>query len=497
MFTTGKRLLTLMTCLGASPLASCTRDVPTEPAHGSPAPGLDAAVGGVALCHLPSGGEILEVAAPALAAHLSHGDYLTTLYVSHEAGQPTDGAHFASIAQALAAARATRLARGELRSAACRVTIAVAAGTYQGAAGAAAAGLESFPLIVDVPDITLRGALNMGLDGAGRATGEATGTGITTLTPVDPLPIVDDASTPIIIANAHPTGSAGNGLTVEGFVFQSGHDPDEDAGGQGVLSVRATGLTVRGNRFESGFTESIDLRAGSGDVVQNHLAGTAGTCDICLAGPGSFRASGNRLLAGGIPGIVVSSPVGLPVPSGVEPLDLPATAETWADIRNNEVRDHQRVPVGTGIRVDAIGVGAPDVHGTIHAVIQDNALVNNRFALIVHGAFPVANTDRIGNVDVTFGGNVLQQSCQTNLLVSLSRHTNALGLTSRPYLLNSTFRLALGGDVSWEDVWFAHPDGFGNALIVDGQTIANGGRQSYDATGCPGLAASSAAASLR
>jgi hypothetical protein len=487
MSTTFEHSRALAVCLGVALLASCTPDAPTATHDGRPELSGTPAVGTIAVCHVPDGGKILEVAEPALAGHLSHGDYITTLLVSHESGQPADGAHFGSIGEALAAARGGRLARGELVSAACRITIVVSAGAYQGTAGPASGGLEQFPLIVDVPDITLRGALEMGLDGADRATGDGTGGGETTLSPLEPLPVVAGASTPIVIANAHPGGSAGDGLTVEGFVFQSGHDPAVDAGGQGVLSVRTQRVTIRGNRFEGGFTESVDIRAGTGRVVENHLAGTAGTCDVCLAGPGSFEATGNRLLAGGIPGIVVSSPVGLAVPSGVEPFELPAPAETRAVIWNNEVRDHQRTPVGTGIRVDAIGVGAPNVHGTIHAIIRDNALVNNRFGMIVHAAFPVANTDRKGDVDVTLGGNKFQQSCQTNLLVSLSRHTTALGLTNNPYLLNSTFQLTLNGNVSWDDVWFSHPAGFGNTLVVDGQTIPNGGRQSYAPAGCPGL----------
>lgn len=36
------------------------------------------------------------------------------------------------------------------------------------------------------------------------------------------------------------------------------------------------------------------------------------------------------------------------------------------------------------------------------------------------------------------------------------------------------------------DAWFGHPDGFGNTLIVDGQTIPNGVRAFYDDNGCPG-----------
>jgi hypothetical protein len=221
-------------------------------------------------------------------------------------------------------------------------------------------------------------------------------------------------------------------------------------------------------------------------VVQNHLAGTAGSCDVCLAGPGRYSAVGNRLLSGGIPGIDAVPMVLLPVPPGVDQDVLPATAETWVDIRNNEVRDHQRVPVGVGIRMDAFGVGAPSVHGVLHAVVQDNTLLNNRFGIMVHGGFIAANTDRRSDVDLTLGGNVFQGSCQANLFVSFARHQTGLGLQNTPYLLNSTFTLTLNGDASWDDVWYSHKAGFGNTLVVDGGVVAEGQRTFYSAIGCPG-----------
>lgn len=451
------------------------------------APGAaDASAPKVDVCHLSeSRGAILSVGAPALDAHLEHGDYVTTLIVGQPPGQFPNGVYFDRIGSALDAARDGRLARGELVSTACRITVVVPAGTYYGSAIAPATGsIERFPLVVDVPDITLRGALEMEIDDSGRAKGSGTGDGETTLTPLEPLPVVDGSSTPLIVVNGHPDESAGNGFIVEGFVFQSGHDPDVDSGGQGVLAVRVTGVVVRRNRFEAGFSDSVDFRAASGALEQNHLSGTR-ACDVCLAGPGSYRAVGNRLLKGGLPGIVVAGFVDLPLPSVVEPLEVPVEAETWAEILNNEVRDHGRAPVGVGIRVDALGNGAPDVRNKVHAVIRDNLLVNNRFGMIVHAAFPVNDTARKGDVDVTLGGNVFEKSCQARLLVSLSRHTTALGLSGSPYLLDSTFQLDLGGDIEWDAVWYSHPDGFGNRLIVDGQLMPNGSRHFYDAAGCP------------
>ena len=479
----------LALCLGITAvMAACPADAPTRPADRQRQASFSASSAGkVALCHRTgSGAGQLEVAPPALAGHLGHGDYVTTLLVSHDAGPTADGVHFARIGDALGAARAGRLARGELTAAACRITIIVSAGVYTGTAiGSASGTTEQFPMIVDVPEITLRGALVMGLDEAGRATGIGATADETTLSSIERLPTLNGAPTPIIVANAHPGGSSSSGLTVEGFVFRSGPDPAAAAAGQGVLSLRVTGLTIRGNRFHA-FINPVDLRASSADVFQNHAAGT-GACDLCLVGPGTYRAIGNRILAGGIEGIITGPALTLPVPSGVEPYELPATSETWAEIRNNEVRDHLRVAAGAAIRVDAVGLGAPNVHGTTHAVVRDNLIVNNRFGMIVHAGFPTAAGNLKGDVDVTLGGNTIAQSCQAKLLVGLSRQNTALGLANGSYLLNSNFALSLGGDVSWSDVWFAHPAGFGNTLIVDGQTIANGVRQSYSAAGCPGL----------
>jgi hypothetical protein len=104
--------------------------------------------------------------------------------------------------------------------------------------------------------------------------------------------------------------------------------------------------------------------------------------------------------------------------------------------------------------------------------------------IILEAAFPVASKSLHGDLDVTARNNDIEQSCQNPLLVSFSRHTTGLGLTNQPYLRNSTYTMRFDNDTSLgvRNMWYAHPAGFGNTLIVNGVVVPNGTRQSYDAT---------------
>jgi hypothetical protein len=468
----------LLGCLGTiAILASCSSDAPTAPDQNlAPADLVQTAGTSVPVCHRSgTGGAIIDVPPAALAAHLAHGDYLTSLAVSHVSRQRDDATHFHRIGDALAAARAGRLTRGELRSAACRITITVAAGVFRGTNLASTDGsLEHFPLVVDVPAITLRGGLVMQLDASGRATGSSVTHLATTLAPIEPLS--DLGGFPwVILANGDPGGSAGNGLTVEGFAFRSGHEAGTGADGSAVVGMQVRGLALRGNRFEEGFFVTLDLQATTAVIERNHVSGT-GLCDMCLAGPGVYRVTGNRILSGALEGILTT------------PAFFPATqaaADVTVDITNNEVRDHRGLPAGAAIRIGTVGMGAADVHGSSHITIRDNLLVNNNFAMMFEASFPEPDTKLRGDLDVTLSSNVLRRSCQADLYVAFARHVVGLGLFDGPYLRNSTYRLALGGDLRWSEAWFSNPAGFGNTLLVNGRPIAHRTRQFFDAASCP------------
>jgi len=448
----------------------------------------------VVVCHRSgAAAHPIEIAPAALAAHLAHGDYVSRLVVDPAADQGGDGVHFARVTDAVVAARDTRVGRGETETAACRIVVDVAAGSYTGSFdGGAAPALERFPLIIDVPDITLRGALEMQVDAQGRATGEEQVPGqVTTLVPDRPLVFLPNTEAMIVVVG-HPGGSAGHGAVVEGFTFQSGRT-DATSGGMGIIALRVRNLTIRGNRFEPGLSSAADLRASSAVVERNHTHRLGVNCAVCLAGPGDYAAEDNRVMDGGLGGIYVSAAIQhMPFALGsapvttVEPDVLPDTASVTAVVRNNDIRGHTRLPIGFAVRVLGLGPGSAAIPQSSRVLLTGNTLTGNTFGLILDAGFPQANLLRRGHLDVQLTGNTVGGNCQSDLLVAFTRHTGALGTTSNPYLVGSTFRLDLESDLAWGDAWYAHPDGQGNTLIVDGSVITPGAYVAYDPSrACP------------
>ena len=469
-------------------LAGCDADEPSAPKV------FESAT--VEMCQVTGAAPVLVlVPASEVAARRQRGDYVTRLLVDPSKPQQADSIHFQRLTDALEVARSGRVARRELASAACRITIVAASGTLGGSVvGSSDPTKERFPFLIDVPDITIRGALQVQQDEDGIAQTPGDGAATTRIEPSPALAVIGAVggqpglSQPIFVVNGSPDNSGGgHRAIIEGFSLTSGHAfGDTTVGGQGVLALRVRGLMVRGNHFTGNFTERIDLRASDGAVFGNISSGTGNSCDFCLAGPGNYTAFGNRLVGGGIPGIYVSPTVVLPVPSGVDQYALPSEAEVYATILNNYVGDHLRRPVGAGLRLSAIGVGAPNVKGLVRASLTDNVLVNNTFGILVEAGFPVAGSLLRGDIQAEIGGNEISGSCQAPLLVSFSRHTTGLGLNNLPYLQNSTYTLAIAGLAAWEQqAWYAHARDRGNTLLVNNGTVAPGNRSAYDATGCP------------
>ena len=475
-------------------LAACAdgRSSSLEPgALANQASGPDA----VTVCHRAGNqASLLTVNPNALAGLLARGDYVAHFVVDPAAPRQPGGFVFSRLTDAVLAARSTRIANGELTAGACRITIDVKPGVYTGSFDAGAdTTLERFPIILDVPDISLVGALRMLVDADGRATGDGWPTDdMTVLVPNRPI-VFDPTTEAMIVVAGHPGGSAGNGAVIEGFAFRSDRT-DGTSGGAAIISLRVQGLAIRGNRFEAGLTTAADLRASSATVDHNYATRLGLNCAFCLAGPGTYGATGNRVLNGALGGIYVSPAVQhLPFSLGanpvtdIEPYVLPTdSAAVQASLSDNEITGHVRLPVGFAIRILALGPGTSQLRQSGAVELSENKLTGNTFGVIVDAGFPQANTLRRGDLDVTFAENEITGNCQVDLLVAFTRHTGALGTTSNPYLLQSNYRLTIDDASLWQNAWYANPDQLGNALVVNGVEMAPGMHVAYDPSrGCP------------
>lgn len=416
---------------------------------------------------------------------VARGGYVARLLVDRDI-TPTPGVVFRRITDALKQARESRSLTAS-RGSACRIVIQVSPGTYVGTTGTPAGpDIEQLPLLIDIPNVTLRGAYDMPVDAAGRASGPSAGLRASVLRADPPLRIFGPTNNTryaeVLVAVDAGGDRNGHNARIEGFVFQSGHQTPDTVAGVGVLSLRAEGIEVIGNSFEGNFSERVDVRSGGVRVERNYSSGPGGTCDICMNGPGTnFIVRSNTLVDGGVPGVLIMPFTLLPLPPGFQQLVVPRTSTATVVVDNNDVSGHQRVPVGTAYRVAAIGNGAPDVQGTVNVSLTRNLSTDNRFGLIIEGGFPVAGTTLRGDVNVSASGNTFINSCQANLLISLSRHSTGLGLGVLPYLRSSTFALSLGAELPFADAWFSHPAALGNTLRVDGADMPNGTRAPYNA----------------
>ena len=443
----------------------------------------------LSVCHgTGAGAGLLNIPESAFAEHRGHGDYLAGLRVEKTA-VADDSFRFSRIGDAIAAARAVRIARGETTTAACRITIRVGYGVFLGSVQPSSdPSFERLPLTIDVPNVTLSGTFAMPLDPDDRALGADNTDSATTIVASPGLISISTGNTldkyaePLIVVNGHPDGPRGNGIVVSGFVLQSGNTaPGAIVGGNAVWAMRAENLVVKGNQIEGGFAEPIEMRASTGRVEQNRLKGAGQSCALCMFGPGNYTVIGNRQVKkSGRLSVLVFPTISAAVPPGVEPLTLPSSALVTVSVTNNDFQDHQEVPFGIGVRVAAIGPGAPNVAGTARVLVQNNILSNNRFGVVAEAGFAVLNTALSGSVELTLANNTIMGSCQTPLLVSMVGQGTAAGLASGPALRNSTFSINLGGSFDWAEAWYSHPAGTGNTLLVDGQAIANGSVVPYD-----------------
>jgi hypothetical protein len=173
--------------------------------------------------------------------------------------------------------------------------------------------VETFPLILDVPNLRLEGETLLTTD----ANGLPTGFIVSTSTQIVAKPALAGAQTILLIG---PTSSAlsGTGVTIQGLVLDAGNGGSA-VDGRDITVDRVSSFTILRNIITGSPGIAIDARASSGIIEENFIE-TAGCGSCIMAGnqhsPADYSFLRNRSVNNLFAGVLVAgSPDGVQHPA--------------------------------------------------------------------------------------------------------------------------------------------------------------------------------------
>lgn len=477
---------------------------------------------GVAACAAPQGGydeafergasveiwhvddeggvRVIHVAQPAARAHLAHGDWTNPIHVDPDAAPGGSGlpdAPVGRLTDAIALAAQMRAATGETEEATRRIAIRAAPGVYKGSFSATALavnpGWEPLPLILDVPGVDLLGSTEVALDDDGLPTGAyAAGTASRL---VADAPLVGTVQSLVYVTDTtHADGAswAGNGATVAGWVFESGHAAGL-GGGIAVATARVEGVRIA-DSIARRFASVIEARY-TGLEIDGLYARTTSSCTVCL--PGCTTDVSSSRIQDGLVGVFVTSSMGLANPSlgthtgrTVAPTAVPAHASATLRVEDSDLTGHTRNKISSGLRVVALGPASlPAIDtSTVDVVVRRTRFGDSFNGVGIDGGFVEwVNNDVASDITVSLEDNEWSSVSQAPIYATFTRGQIAVqnGLAvpgSTPYMAGAEWSIDRSGADAGVDVWIDHPefdpygdahgatDPLGNTLTIDGVT---------------------------
>ncbi len=414
-----------------------------------------------------------------------------SIFVNAAANQNGDGSAenpYRRITDAVERARATRQTSDK------KIIIHVARGVYVGSYDAARLAsnpnLEVLPIILNVPQLVLRGGTVLDEDSLGLPTG----TDAESETIITADRALGLGQSLLLIA---PTtdGMDGNRVTVAGFVLDA-ISGNSNLRGRGIIVERVSDFAIRRNVIRHTYT-GLQTRLASGVIEANlflsNYANGVGIEGGSIVDPAQVTVRANRAtqnLEGLILGVVANT---FPLQLGANTLAVMPLQTTFD--RNN-AHDQNNIPD----RLDATVIAndfsnnrsgglrcfflspqfyntqdeTQPITGTIIATIGDNSFNGNGdYGIIVDAGFPFRNTPRqfTGVFIATFENNDLAGNGRAPAFFGFTRVFVSLGNAPRAlfkYLQQSSF------DVTDEDGEFAVFD-FDNPTIdpFDGAELLN------------------------
>jgi Right handed beta helix region len=403
------------------------------------------------------------------------------LYVDVAASPGGDGskqAPFRRITDAVNYVRGFPLGRG--------FEILVEPGTYVGRYSNTDPGLEDLPIVLDYPNLKLKGSTSMLADENGLPTGEIE-PGRKSLLIAQP-PLATDQNL-ISITGTNPLLS-GQGVEVSKLTLDGGNAPTAARGT--VIFVRLVqDFVIRNNYVTGGAFQGIQTTASSGKIQGNYI--TQVGCGACIfagstTSPANVTFSGNRSNNNFFGGVLLNG-------AGISD---PAFDRLSAVVDGNDLSDSKANPVvsqGFGVRVIVVRHDPPDqgTSGNVTATISNNRISNNRFGFSIDAGFPyrtfptgTSNPDarlHNGTLSLSLKDNEVIGNLMSPALISFTRNSATLApsqLTQWKYLEHSTFDIT-DSDGELNGYWLDHPvfdsiDGrlLQNILRINGVEISNG-----------------------
>jgi hypothetical protein len=457
-----------------------------------------------------SGGERAE-AGCGCPRHLGRA---RTLFVSAASVPGGDGSAESPnqrITDALDRARALRAATD------APIIVRVSPGTYVGSYRTTGPTIEALPLILNIPNLVLRGSTELVVDGNGLPTGAiASGATILTHPPVETLRFDADliyigaAGTKVTqpdgtVVPDPATVTRGDCVFVEGFSLSH-------AGGNAVEADRVQNFAVSRNIQQGGvamgLAGGVVTRGASGVIEGNFLTQDTGGV-FALGGNANFPADvlvvGNRMIQDGNGIIAKGSPWGIqPVGAPANPLAGVPFADVFEmlsiEISGNDLSENagSKPPLASqGIKIGVVfdhayppSAKSPCtdprvvIRGDVDAFVHDNRIAQNDIGVVVDGDYPYRTFNHVadcrlfeGRIDVTFKDNDVTGNLRTPLALTFTRNIAATdrtrldpkkSATSFQYVQNSVFSVS-DPDAFFAGGWLDHP----LTDPIDGRTLHN------------------------
>lgn len=369
---------------------------------------------------------------------------------------------FPTITQALVKARVDRPALPSTEM--IIIHVAHVAGGYRGTYNTPVPeGFEPLPLILDVPNLELRGETVLTFDASGLPTDFERGTE-TMLTASPPLMGGTVESTQFLFLMG-PTSTVldGSNVSVDQFVLDGGLpvgallDADSEAGfgGADIGVDRAQGFAIHNNVL-TGTRFGVFARASTGSLQHNLITG--GSAGAILkagnkASPASYIFSQNRSAGNFSVGVLVTGSASLAV---LDPALLPIASgtifdESAATVSGNDLSNNNLAPsFSAGLRCFQDAPRLPAGQSTSHVTVSvtGNRIANNSVGIHVDAGFPRRAYPQVltGTFQGAFQNNQVVGNALAPALITFTRNEAALDqslLTEWKYLQQSTFQLTV------------------------------------------------------